>query len=362
MISTLPLDELTRLDALHRLQILDTDPEDEYDDLVRLARFVCDVPIALISLVDRERQWFKSRVGLDVSQTPREFAFCAHTICDDQGLVVPDALEDDRFSSNPLVTGEPNIRFYAGVPIAGPEGHPLGSLCVIDRLPRELPEASRVALRVLARQASALIQVRSQMYQLHEAAERQAHVEHQLRESQEKLQLANTRLEQMVRTDALTGLGNRRLFDERLRQEWKLSRQLGVPLSLLMVDIDHFKAINDLAGHPKGDAILRHVGGLLETSTRETDTCTRYGGEEFAILLPATAISEAAELAERLREQVAASPFEDHAVTVSIGAACDNAEVPHFTASSLVGRADEALYAAKHAGRNRIRCAASLVN
>jgi diguanylate cyclase (GGDEF)-like protein len=200
------------------------------------------------------------------------------------------------------------------------------------------------------------------MRRLREAGERQSNVEKQLRESQELLQEANIRLEQMVRSDALTGLGNRRLFDERFRRDWTLSRSVGVPLSLLMIDIDHFKKVNDRAGHLTGDAILRHVATLLASSTRETDTCTRYGGEEFAILLPATSIAKAAELAERLRVKVANTPLAEHAVTISIGVASDDGDLQHLSAAALVERADAALYAAKQAGRNRVACAESLDN
>lgn len=312
------------------------------------------MPIALITLVDENRQWFKSRVGIDAVETPRSVSFCAHAICGDEFFLVPDARADERFASNPLVTGDPHIRFYAGMPIADPDGHNLGTLCVIDRQPRQLEESSRVALRVLARQAGSLIQIRQQMEALRAAAERQAAIEDRLRE-------VNRRLQEMVRTDALTGLGNRRLFNERLRQEWKLSQRLSLPLSLLMVDIDHFKRINDTAGHSMGDAVLRHLGGLLENFIRETDTCARYGGEEFAILLPATPLAQAASLADELRRKVAAQPCGRHSVSVSIGVASYMAD-GKAESSVLVESADAALYAAKAGGRNRVETAAGDVS
>lgn len=346
----LPQHESARLDALRRACILDTPPEGDYDDLTRLAAFVCDAPIALITLVDENRQWFKSRVGVNLTETPRSVSFCAHAICGDQFFVVPDAREDARFASNPLVTGDPHIRFYAGMPIADPSGLNLGTLCVLDRVPRRLSPSSQLALRVLARQAASLIQIRQQIQDLRAAAERQAGMEDRLRE-------ANRRLEQMVRTDALTGLGNRRLFHERLRQEWKLSHRLGHPLALLMLDVDHFKRINDTAGHPAGDSVLRHIGALLERFIRETDTCTRYGGEEFAILLPATPPAQAAVLADDLRRGIADNPCGPHQVTVSIGVAARTADAA-TESSELVERADAALYAAKAAGRNRVETAA----
>jgi diguanylate cyclase (GGDEF)-like protein len=350
-------EESARIAALQRLCILDTPPEDDYDDLTRLAAFVCKTPIALISLIDEQRQWFKSCIGMDARETPRAFSFCTHALRQRHLFIVPDTRLDERFSQNPFVVQEPGVRFYAGMPIAGPEGHNLGTLCVIDYRPRELPEESRVALRVLARQVGALFQIRQQIGSLRTAAEEQASIEHRLRDSQERLREANRRLEQMVRTDALTGLGNRRLFNERMRQEWKLSQRLEFPVALLMIDIDHFKHVNDEKGHTAGDEVLRHLGALLDHSTRESDTCVRFGGEEFAVILPATTQSQAEHLADVLREEIAAAPCGHQQVTVSIGVAAGNAGHLGHAVEQLIERADAALYAAKAAGRNRVECA-----
>jgi len=350
-------EEAQRLAALERLCILDTPPENEYDDLTRLAAFVCHTPIALISIVGEQRQWIKSCFGMEMKETTRAVSFCTHALRENQLFIVPDARLDERFAANPHVTGEPGIRFYAGMPIAGPEGHNLGTLCVIDHRPRELAEECRIALRVLARQVGALFQIRRQIGALHSAAEEQAHIEHRLRESQERLREANRRLEQMVRTDALTGLGNRRLFSERMRQEWKLSQRLEFPVALLMIDIDHFKLVNDEHGHTAGDEVLRHLAALLEHSTRGSDTCVRYGGEEFAVILPATTQNQAEHLAKVLREEIAAAPCGHRSVTVSIGVAAGSACHAGDSFEQLIERADAALYAAKAAGRNRVECA-----
>ncbi|HEX3986797.1 MAG TPA: sensor domain-containing diguanylate cyclase [Acidobacteriaceae bacterium] len=350
-------EESARIAALQRLCILDTPPEDDYDDLTRLAAFICNTPIALISLVDEQRQWFKSSIGMDVTETPRAVSFCTHALRQRQLFIVPDARQDERFTRNPFVVQEPGIRFYAGMPIAGPEGHNLGTLCVIDHRPRALSEECCVALRVLARQAGALFQIRHQIGSLRSAAEEQVRIEHRLRESQERLREANRRLEQMVRTDALTGLGNRRLFNERMRQEWKLAQRLEFPLALLMIDVDYFKKVNDEQGHSAGDDVLRHLAGLLEHSTRESDTCVRYGGEEFAVILPATTQNQAEHLADVLREEIAVAPCGHQNVTVSIGVAACHAGHAADTPEQLIQRADAALYAAKSAGRNRVECA-----
>ena len=148
------------MDRLHRLHILDTPPEDAFDDLTRLASWICGAPIALVSLIDSDRQWFKSRVGLDVSQTPREWSFCAHAIQGPKELVVEDAALDDRFKASPLVTGEPHIRFYAGMPIVTADGQVLGTICVIDRVPRTLDAGQLEALRTLGRQVLSQIELR----------------------------------------------------------------------------------------------------------------------------------------------------------------------------------------------------------
>lgn len=152
--------EEDRLAALAEYCVLDTAPEEEYDDLTRLAAHICGAPIALVSLVDRDRQWFKSRVGVAAAETPREQSFCAHAVAQKATLVVPDAAADPRFAANPLVTGSPNIRFYAGAPLTAPSGHALGSVCVIDRRPRVLEPAQLNALEALSRQVVRLLELR----------------------------------------------------------------------------------------------------------------------------------------------------------------------------------------------------------
>jgi GAF domain-containing protein len=139
----MPVDELARLAALRSYRILDTDPEQGFDDLALLASQICGTPIAFIALIDENRQWFKARVGFNLKETTRSVAFCSHTIQQTDLLVVPDALGDERFRDNPLVTGEPHIRFYAGAPLITREGEALGTLCVVDRVPRTLTDEQR---------------------------------------------------------------------------------------------------------------------------------------------------------------------------------------------------------------------------
>ncbi len=152
--------EAQRLERLRAYAVLDTAPEADFDDIAALAADICQVPIALVSLVDDDRQWFKARVGLDVCETSRDSSFCAHAMWRDDVMEVPDALADRRFADNPLVVGDPHIRFYAGAPLVSRSGHPMGSLCVIDRTPRTLTVDQRRALVVIARHVVAQLELR----------------------------------------------------------------------------------------------------------------------------------------------------------------------------------------------------------
>ncbi|MBD2773815.1 GAF domain-containing hybrid sensor histidine kinase/response regulator [Iningainema tapete] len=166
MTNMLQKNEAARLQALLDYQILDTEPEVAFDELTHLAAYICKTPVALISLLDTNRQWFKSKIGLNVNQTPRDIAFCNHAIVQPNVLIVTDALQDERFATNPLVTSPPHIRFYAGVPLITPEGYALGTLCVIDFKPREIKEQQLVALRMLGRQVMAQLELKRKLSDL----------------------------------------------------------------------------------------------------------------------------------------------------------------------------------------------------
>lgn len=184
--------EAARVAALQKYAILDTEPEQAFDDLVLLASFVCCTPMAMISLVDEGRQWFKSKVGISISETPRDIAFCATAIRQPDVFVVPDTLKDERFRNNPLVKSEPNIRFYAGAPLINEDGHALGTICVIDRTPRELDSGQRAALKALSRLVLAQMELRRNLMLLKEALIDRTKEEHE--RQQELLMLQQTLL------------------------------------------------------------------------------------------------------------------------------------------------------------------------
>ncbi|WP_217424901.1 GGDEF domain-containing protein [Pandoraea soli] len=331
-ISGKPLDETERLAALRRYEILDTPPEPAFDRIVRLASYLFGAPMSLVSLIDESRQWFKARQGIDTPQTPRSMAFCAHAILGDDVFVVTDARADRRFADNPLVTGEPNIRFYAGAPLRTPEGHRLGTLCVMDRRPRTLDDEKRALLADL----SALVV---------DALE---------------LRRVNQVLGDMAMRDGLTGALNRRAFLMQAERLFCAARAQQRRLSVLMLDIDHFKRINDTWGHAIGDRVIVELTQVLRTTLRKGTPIGRLGGEEFAVLLPEADAQRAMQAAERLLVAIGSASVPGpnggssgpvrFSASIGIGSLTpDDAEF-----GTLLQRADRALYAAKQSGRNRL--------
>lgn len=323
----LPPDETGRLAALASYGVLDTGAEEVFDNITRLAAKLSGQPIALVSLVDARRQWFKSRVGLDVSETHRDLAFCAHAILDKhRPLVVSDATQDARFADNALVTGEPDIRSYAGVPLVSPEGHALGTLCVIGREVRHLDADMLDTLTALARTVETTLE----------------------------LCRAGCRAREMALTDALTGLPNRPALLAALGRAIARHGRGDAPFSLLSLDLDGFKRINDLHGHAEGDSLLREVADAIRGSVRAGDVAARLGGDEFVALLLGGDGSEAETAAERVRAAVAGRMAQrGWGVTASVGVVCFRAAPAHEGEALAV--VDRLMYTAKAGGKNQVR-------
>lgn len=258
-------DEAPRLHALQQMQLLDTPPDDRLDTVTDLARLLFNVPIALVTLVDRERLWHLSHRGTETTETRRDISICGHVIVQDDVLVVENTLSDPRFHDNPLVTGDPHVRFYAGVPLKAQSGHRVGTLCVIDREPRSFASESRDLLRNLARLA-----------------------EHQLQ------------FISLETTDELTRISNRRGFCQQTRRALAAANRAGCQSVLLLVDLIGFKMINDNYGHEAGDAVLAHFGHCLMLSCRESDPVGRIGGDQFGVFMPNAGADGARALVKRL--------------------------------------------------------------
>jgi len=186
-LAPIPKNESKRIKVLWQYDILDTVPEEVFDDLTELAARICEAPIALITLVDEDRQWFKSKVGVTINETSRDISFCGHAIEQSDLFIVPDATLDKRFAKNPLVTSEPKIRFYAGAPLITPDGYALGTLCVIDKVPRELRPDQKQALRVLARHVMTQLELRRHSRELVRAHEAHQQVESELKRAHAEL-------------------------------------------------------------------------------------------------------------------------------------------------------------------------------
>jgi len=348
----IPVNEEQRLRSLHGLQILDTLPEEDFDDLTTLASQIVGAPIALISLVDRDRQWFKSKFGWDIDQTSRSVSFCAHAILGDTIFEVEDATKDARFSGNPLVTGQPGIRFYAGIPLTSSEGENVGTLCTIDQIPRTLDEGQRRGLTIIARQVMAQIELRCLLREREICDSERASIQELSKLLHSCLSLGGNSIR-----DPLTNLFNRRYMEETLARELHRMQRIRLPLGILALDLDHFKHLNDTHGLGGGDAVLRALASLLQSKFRQDDLVCRSGADEFLIILPTADAKMIQQRADDLRQatermQILYQGKPLPPITISGGAAI----FPQHgtTGTELICAADVALSQAKERGRNRI--------
>ena len=320
-----PINETLRLRSLQSLKILDSSAEERFDRITRLASRMFNLPIALVSLVDCNRQWFKSRQGLDVSETTRDVSFCGHAIMHEGPLLVPDTLQDSRFRDNPLVTNPPHIRFYAGHPVHSPDGSRVGTLCVMDRIPRDLAAVDLTVLGDLA-----------------------AMVDRELS------------LLSLATIDELTHLCNRRGFLELAACVLALCQRNGQGATLLTIDLDGFKAINDTYGHAEGDTVLRQFGTMLLKHFRTSDVIARLGGDEFCVLASAATEQSVVDSIARFTawyaqsELAAAHP----GLSWSVGLA-EFHSIVNTPLDQMLRAADERMYKAKGQSQSRRRATAS---
>ncbi len=312
-----PADETRRLTALRALNILDTDPEERFDRITRLAQRLFGTSMATVTFVDADRQWFKSAHGVEAGgENPRDVSFCAHAILEPDTTVIADAREDERFADNPLVVGEPNIRFYAGHPVTAPGGEAVGTLCVLDDKPRASGDFDAEVLRELAEMVEAEIASLS-----------------------------------LAINDDLTGLTNRRGFEMLGERLLVAAARLDLPVSAIYADLDNMKPINDTYGHDAGDRALVDTAAVLSASLRASDLIARLGGDEFCAVLIGAAASVGPTLVSRVESALAArnvasdEPFE---LSLSLGLTeCSAGET--IALWDLVARADAEMFAVKRA-------------
>jgi diguanylate cyclase (GGDEF)-like protein len=317
----IPADEALRQRDLERIGVLNHPGDEHFERLVRLTSTVLETPIALISLVDGDRQWFLAHHGLDTTETPREMAFCAHTIASDETLVVPDARQDPRFCTNPLVIHDPKICFYAGAPLQSRNGHNLGTLCVIDRLPRHFSGNQVSLLEDLAQLVSRELELR-----------RQAIVH------------------------PISGFVQRSSFLEQAEPEIGRARLSGQPLALLALQLDHFSQVRHRWGQAASDQALRDVAAFLNSQLCPQDLIGQIGDQDFALLMVNVALEPAMERAEAIRCGISELPgvFRSSGYRLEISGGITLLAPDDQHAADLLLRAERALFLAQGNGHNQI--------
>lgn len=310
---SMPSNEEERLYALRCLNILDTAAEERFDRITRIARQVFQVPIALISLIDKDRQWFKSREGLEIDETPRNLSFCGHAILQDELMLVEDAHLDQRFFDNPYVTQDPNIRSYLGCPIKVKKELNIGTICLLDSKPRKFTAEEQNVLRDLG------AMIEAELNSLH-----------------------------LSTTDELTGLSNRRGFLTIGEYIFSLCKRNNYPMALLFFDLNKFKSINDTFGHHVGDEVLKEFAQALLNIFRQSDVIARLGGDEFCILCSKIEESHIQGLLARCQEQINLLNLDNrpYKIEYSVGSVFYDAQ-KHATLQDLLNEADAYMYTDK---------------
>lgn len=307
-------DDKARVFSLRSLNLLDSEKDERFDRLTRLAASIFEVPIATVSLVDENRQWFKSCYGMSTTETERDISFCGHAILGDDVFVIEDTHQDPRFVDNPLVVGQPYIRFYAGYPIKYSDNVKLGTICLLDTRPRHFKQRERQILHDLAKL-----------------------VEHEIHATQ------------LATIDELTEIYNRRGFFASASQSLNLCGRQALPVSLVFFDLNKFKQINDRFGHAQGDEVLREFAQLLTLVCRQADISARIGGDEFVLLLPDATATQVEKILARFEALVRQSNNEDsreHTIAYSYGVVHFD-EDRHQSLDDLLVEGDKIMYKRK---------------
>lgn len=335
----IPDNEPERIASLRRMLLLSSPDEEAFDRVTRAAKRMFSVQIALVSLIDSHRQWFKSCIGLPVRETAREVSFCGHAIVFGQLFVIEDATSDTRFSDNPLVTGDPRVIFYAGRPLYNAEGYAVGTLCIIDHHPRTFTADDRRSLDDLGYWVESIFASR------------------ELSQTQTALlvELDNARRSNML--DPMLNIWNRAAAMMMFERERLRAFRSNSSLSVMMIDVDCFKQINDEFGHPAGDSVLIEIAKRMVGAMRSYDTLGRYGGDEFIAILPDAGVEKASEIAQRLLRSVSYPFLLDEKIiefSISIGISTVDFLTETPETNEHLSRADQALLAAKRQGKNRV--------
>jgi diguanylate cyclase (GGDEF)-like protein len=325
---------------IHSLDLFYTPLEERFERITRLARRAMHVPVAAISLLNEDKQWFKSAAGWGISELPREQAICKLTVLGNELLTIPDTTSDPRISDLPIVVSAPRFRSYAGCPLVDEHGAVVGTFCVFDLRTREFSPADKQTMLDLA--ALAQRELLSDRLTSAQAA------------LTSKLGLA--RREALM--DPLTHLWNRRGASVLLKAALGNADQRATPLALALLDLDNFKRINDNNGHQTGDEVLRRVASRLLSSVRGDDAICRIGGDEFLVIMADTDVAVATRVAERIRQAITNQPIptRDGTMPMSVSVGCTVRQPKDSSAvEALLERADQALRDSKAAGRNRVR-------
>jgi diguanylate cyclase (GGDEF)-like protein len=331
-----PKNEKQRLEALNELGILYTPLQHRFDRITRTICRLFYMPIAYISLIDKDTQWIKSAQGLDLISTTRDISICSHTLLADEYIVCEDLTKDERFSDNEYVTSGLELRFYTGFTLKS-RGQNIGTICLVDDKPRKFDQEDIATMRDMVSWAQTEIYLT------------------QLTDVQVQLITDLDQAQHNAKIDGLTGLWNQVTTKEILERAYQRHLLTGNPLTAMMVDIDNFKNINDEYGHPFGDNVIEEVSEALRTSLRPTDSIGRYGGDEFLVILENCPFSRGEELSQRILEHINTLRFthkeQDVDVSISIGfSATDKQET--LSPEQLLEAADKGLYKAKSSGRN----------